>query len=310
MSILIVGGGDVARRTLPWLRGRYRLFVVLREAAHAAFWRAQGALPLFADLDDPRSLRRLAGLADIVLHFAPPPRQGAADVRTRRLVAALRRARRVPGRLVYVSTSGVYGDCAGARIDETRPARPTTARARRRVDAERQLRRFGRTTGAAVSILRAPGIYAADRLPLERLRGGAPVLRREEDVFTNHIHADDLAQLACAAIRRGRPNRCYNACDDSELRMGDYFDRVADTFSLPRPPRIARAEAESTLSAMQLSFMSESRRLDNRRIRRELRVRLRYPDVAAGIAAARAEPGSREKEGERTETERRRTWRA
>lgn len=296
-SILIVGGGDVARRTLPWLRGRYRLLVMLRDAAHAAFWRTQGVLPLLADLDDRRSLQRLAGVADIVLHFAPPPWQGVADTRTRRLVAALRRALRMPQRLVYVSTSGVYGDCAGARVDETRAVRPTTARARRRVDAERQLRRFGRMTGTVVSILRAPGIYAAGRLPLKRLQGGTPVLRQEEDVFTNHIHADDLARLVCAAIQHGRPNRCYNACDDSELRMGDYFDHMADAFSLPRPPRITRAEAERTLPAMQFSFMNESRRLDNRRIRHELYVRLRYPDVVAGITAAQAEHARREKEG-------------
>ena len=288
-SILIVGGGDIARRTLPVLCGRYRLFVVVRDAAQMAFWRAHGAYPLPADLDERRSLKRLSGLADIVLHFAPPPRHGAGDARMRRLLAALARAARPPGRIVYVSTSGVYGDCAGARVDETRPVHPATPRARRRVDAERQLRRFGRTLGTAVSILRAPGIYAAGRLPLERLQRGVPALRSEDDVFTNHIHADDLARLVCAALRRGRPNRCYNACDNSELRMGDYFDQVADAFSLPRPPRIARATAEDTLSATQLSFMSESRRLDNRRLRRELGVRLLYPQVAAGIAAARAE---------------------
>lgn len=294
-TVLIVGGGDIARRILPELLGRYRLFVLLRDAEQCQFWRDRGVFPLLADLDERTSLKRLAGLADIVLHFAPPPRHGVADSRTRHLVAALKHAERQPCRLVYVSTSGVYGDCAGKRVDETHRLRPVTARARRRVDAERQLRRFGRGLGqglgqglgTAVSILRVPGIYAAERLPLERLRSGTPALRPEDDVFTNHIHADDLARLVCATLRRGRPNRCYNACDNSELRMGEYFDLVADAFDLPRPPRIARHEAERQLSATQLSFMSESRRLDNRRIRRELRVRLRYPEVAAGIAAAR-----------------------
>lgn len=290
-TILIVGGGDVARRALPLLRERYRVFVVLRDSLQVPFWRAQGVRPLLADLDDWRSLQRLSGLADIVLHFAPPPRHGEVDMHTRRLLAVLGRPQRIPDRIVYISTSGVYGDCAGAWIDEARPVRPMTARARRRADAERQLRRFGRTTGAVVGILRAPGIYAAERLPLERLQGGAPALRPEEDVFTNHIHADDLARLACIAIWRARPGRCYNACDNSGLKMGDYFDQVAEAFSLPRPPRITRAEAGRTLSATQFSFMSESRRLDNRRIRCELRLRLRYPDVAAGIAAAAIKDG-------------------
>ena len=204
----------------------------------------------------------------------------------RRLLAALCSGKSLPQRLVYISTSGVYGDCAGERVPETRRLRPQTPRARRRVDAERQLRRFGRSAGTCVSILRAPGIYAADRLPLERLQRGTPVLTAEDDVFTNHIHADDLTTLAVAALRRGLPNRVYNASDASHLKMGEYFDLVADRFGLPRPPRMSREDAEKALSPVQLSFMSESRRLDNRRIGRELRVRLRYPQVAEGVDAA------------------------
>ena len=285
-TLLIVGCGDVARRTLPLLLGRYRVVALVRDPAQAPFWRAQGALPLIADLDQRNSLRRLSGLADVVLHFAPPPERGTGDPRMRRLLAALCSGESLPQRLVYISTSGVYGDCAGERVPETRRLRPQTPRARRRVDAERQLRSFGRSAGTCVSILRAPGIYAADRVPLERLQRGTPVLAAKDDVFTNHIHADDLAMLAVAALRRGLPNRVYNASDASHLKMGEYFDLVADRFGLPRPPRISREDAEKALSPVQLSFMSESRRLDNRRISRELRVRLRYPQVAEGVDAA------------------------
>lgn len=285
-KLLIVGCGDVARRTLPRLLGHYRVYALLRDPAQFAFWREHGARPLLADLDRASSLKRLAGLADIVLHFAPPPERGGQDTRTRRLLAALAQGKSLPQRLIYISTSGVYGDCQGARVDETRPTRPRTARAARRVDAERQLRRFGCRHDVRVSILRAPGIYAAERLPLDRLRRGVKALTADDDVYTNHIHADDLAQLACAALRFGRANRCYNATDDSELKMGEYFDLVADRFSLPRAPRISRRAAALEMSPLQLSFMSESRRLDNRRIKSELRVRLRYPQVADGIAAA------------------------
>jgi nucleoside-diphosphate-sugar epimerase len=285
-KLLIVGCGDVARRTLPRLLGRFRIFALLRDPAQCAFWRESGARPLLADLDRASSLKRLAGIADIVLHFAPPPERGTRDLRTRRLLAALARGKTLPQRLIYISTSGVYGDCSGARIDETRSPRPATARAARRVDAEGQLRRFGARHGVRVSILRAPGIYAADRLPTERLRRGACALIAADDVFTNHIHADDLAMLTCAALRLGRANRCYNAVDDSELKMGDYFDLVADRFSLPRAPRIARSDAQRQMSPLQLSFMSESRRLDNRRIKKELRAKLRYPHVADGVDAA------------------------
>ena len=285
-KLLIVGCGDVARRTLPRLLGHYRVFALLRDPAQFAYWREHGARPLLADLDRAASLQRIAGIADIVLHFAPPPERGTQDTRTRRLLAALARGKSLPQRLVYISTSGVYGDCAGARVDETWPLRPATARALRRADAESQLRRFGARHGVRVAILRAPGIYAAERLPIERLQRGVKALRDEDDVFTNHIHADDLAMLACVALRRGRANRCYNASDDSQLKMGEYFDLVADRFGLPRAPRVSRLDAAHTMSPLQLSFMSESRRLDNRRIKRELRAPLRYPQVADGLDAA------------------------
>jgi len=276
----------VARRVLPRLVGRYRVYALLRDAEQFAWWRRAGAVPVLADLDDAPSLTRIAGLAEVVLHFAPPPERGAVDARMRRLLAALAKGKSLPQRLVYISTSGVYGDCAGARIDETRRLAPTTARAARRVDAERRLRAFGRQNGVVVSILRAPGIYAADRLPLERLQKGTPALCAADDVYTNHIHADDLALLVCAALRYGRANRAYNASDDSEMKMGEYFDLVAGRFGLPPAPRLSRAEAQAKLSPIQLSFMSESRRLANHRIRHELHARLRYPRVEDGVAAA------------------------
>jgi nucleoside-diphosphate-sugar epimerase len=285
-KLLIVGCGDVARRALPRLIGHYRVFALLRDPQQCAWWRKAGAIPVLADLDCAASLARIAGLADIVMHFAPPPDSALVDTRTRRLLSALAKGKSLPQRLVYISTSGVYGDCAGERIDETRAANPTTARASRRVDAERQLRVFGRRRGVVISILRAPGIYAADRLPIERLQKGTQALRDEDDVFTNHIHADDLAMLACAALRYGRANRTYNATDDSEMKMGAYFDLVAERFGLPKAPRLSRSEAVEQMRPLQLSFMSESRRLANHRIKKELRATLRYPRVEDGVEAA------------------------
>jgi nucleoside-diphosphate-sugar epimerase len=187
---------------------------------------------------------------------------------------------------VYISTSGVYGPCGGAVVPESRPCAAGTARARRRAAAEALLRR----SGIHVSILRAPGIYAADRLPLDRVRRGDPVLKADEDVFTNHIHAEDLATACIVALERGGANRAYNICDDSAERMGDWFDKLADAFNLPRPPRMTRAEINTRLSPMMLSFMSESRRLANTRMKRELKLKLRYPTVDDGIANARRNP--------------------
>lgn len=284
--LLIIGAGDVAQRVARQLAGRYRLFALVRQAESASVWRALGATPIIGDLDTADSLRRLAGVADIVLHCAPPPANGDADPRTRRLLAALGRGQSLPCSLVYISTTGVYGDCHGASIDETRQTRPTTPRACRRVAAEKALRAFGARCGVRVAILRAPGIYASDRLPIERLRRADPVLRQSEDVFTNHIHADDLASAATLAITRAAPGRVYNAVDHSDMPMGDFYDLLADSFSLPRPPRMSRFECAARLGAATLSFMGESRRIANTRLVRELGVRLRYPTVGDGIRAA------------------------
>lgn len=285
--VLIVGSGDVARRAIPWLVARFKVFALTRKPESREALRALGVQPLLGDLDDRRSLKRIAGLADIVLHFAPPPSSGPIDIRTRHLLAAQRLRASLPQRLVYISTTGVYGDCGGALVSEAKKCQPRNARAIRRVDAERQLRAFGVRNGVKVSILRAPGIYAADRLPVERLRRGDPVLNADQDVFTNHIHADDLARLTCMAVFRAAPGRIYNAVDDTRLKMGDYLDFAADLFDLPRPPRMARDEIGKHLSPMALSFITESRQLDNTRIRQELGYRLLYPTVRDGLSAAR-----------------------
>ncbi|MEO5844399.1 MAG: NAD-dependent epimerase/dehydratase family protein [Caldimonas sp.] len=292
--LLIVGCGDVGLRVVRLLAGRWRVLALTSSAARVAGLRDAGATPLRGNLDDAASLARLAGLADAVLHLVPPPAPGAGDPRTRRLVAALGRSPRLR-RLVYGSTSGVYGDRAGARTDETAPLCPGTERARRRVDAESRLRQFGRASGVAVTLLRISGIYALDRAggdPRERVARGTPVLAAADDVHTSHIHADDLARACVAALHRGRPQRAVNVADDSDLRMGDYFDLVADRFGLPRPPRLARAAAAALLSPLQMSFLGESRRLVNRRLKTELRLVLRYPTAADGLAEAEAAAAS------------------
>jgi nucleoside-diphosphate-sugar epimerase len=280
--LLIVGCGDVALRALPQLVRNYRVSGLVRSAEQAGRIAARGATALEGDLDRPDTLAALAGTADLVLHLAPPGESGATDQRSANLIAAL--ALRPPERLVYISTSGVYGDCGGAWVDEERPVAPQTLRGARRVDAERALLAWGRDSGVAVAVLRVPGIYAAERLPLAQLKRGAPVLRVEDDVYTNHIHADDLAAICLAALERGAAGRVYHASDDSEMKMGDYFDLVADRAGLPRPPRITRAAAEAgAISEGLLSFMRESRRLVNTRIKAELGVRLRYPSVHEGV---------------------------
>jgi len=287
-TLLIVGCGDVGLRVARLLQGRWRLLALTSTPGRRDALRAVGVVPLTGDLDRPETLARLAGLADAVLHLAPPAATGADDRRTARLIQALARSPRLR-RLVYGSTSGVYGDCGSERVDETRRVAPATDRARRRIDAETRLRSFGRSAGVAVTVLRIPGIYALDRAggdPRERLVRGTPVLAAADDVYTNHIHADDLARALVAALHRGWPQRVVNASDDSELRMGDYFDLAADLHGLARPPRLSRSEAAASLSPLQMSFLGESRRLVNRRLKEELRVVLRHATVMQGLRAS------------------------
>ena len=285
--LLIIGCGDVGLRVLKLLAGRWMVYALSSSPERFPLLREAGATPIQGNLDDPASLRRLAGLADYVLHLAPPQPQGEDDRRTRHLLRALSRGP-LPQALVYGSTTGVYGDCQGELFDETRALRPATARARRRVDAETCLRDFGRRTGVRVSLLRIPGIYAWNREgghPRERLLRGSPVLQASDDVYTNHIHADDLARACMLALLRAGPQRAVHVCDDAQWPMGDYFDLAADLLDLPRPSRISRAEAAQHFSPMQLSFLGESRRLSNRRLKRELRLALRYPTPAEGLMA-------------------------
>lgn len=274
--LLVIGCGDIGGRIVARLAARFRIVALTSSPERVRSLRAAGVVPIVGDLDRRRSLARLAGFRSRVIHLAPPPEStGRRDPRTRALLAALRRR---PDRLVYVSTTGVYGDRAGDRVDEATPAAPASDRAWRRLDAEHAVR------AAHGSVLRAPGIYAHDRLPLARLRSGAPALAPQDDVCSNHIHADDLARICIAALFRGGRGRVYNAVDRSQLKMGEYFDLVADRCGLPRPPRLPRAQLRAAVSPMMYSFMSESRRIIGRRVEGELRLRLAWPTVADTLA--------------------------
>lgn len=290
-TLLIIGCGDIALRTAKLLQAHYRILGLLRNSDNASRLRSHGIIPVYGNLDSPESLEKLAGIAQLILHLAPPPNHGLRDDRTAHLLSALSKRTKnkapiLPQRFVYISTSGVYGDCHGALIDESHPVNPENDRAIRRIDAERRIRSWGRRNHVPIAILRVPGIYAADRLPLKRLREGHPAILDNEDGYTNHIHANDLARIIVAALHRAKPGRIYHTSDDSRLKMGAYFDLIADHSGLPRPPRITRSQAYEQISPGMLSFMKESRQLKNLRMKKELRVKLLYPTVYEGVAAA------------------------
>ena len=278
-SILIIGCGDIGIRVAKQLSLGHRVFALTSSSHRFQELREAGATPILGNLDQPEFLWRLAGLAQTVIHLAPPQNQGNRDHRTRNLLRILAQGSSAVRRLIYVSTTGVYGDHRGAKVSELTPVNPQSERAQRRVDAERALRLWGPAHGVAVTILRVPGIYAANRLPLERLQSQTPALLPEEDAYSNHIHSDDLARLVCAAVYHGKPQRVINACDGNETKMGDYFDEVADAFGLARAPRMPAKQLQEIVSPMLWSFMRESRRVTNTRLS-ELKTPLRYPSVA------------------------------
>jgi nucleoside-diphosphate-sugar epimerase len=292
MPLFIIGCGDVGRRVarLEVAEGN-AVAALVRSAASAERVRALGVSAVHGDLDVPESLAGLPAAGAGVYYFAPPPAAGREDPRMRNCLKAIAGAAR-PARLVLISTSGVYGDCRGAWVTEDRPPHPDSDRAWRRLDAERRLLAFGAASAVPVVILRVPGIYGPGRLPIDRLAAGEPLLREDESPWSNRVHIDDLAEVCRAAMRRGRDGAVYNVSDGHPTTMTDYFNRVADALRLPRPPQISRAEIGSRLSAGMQSYLAESKRLDNRRMREELGIEPAYPDLARGLASCVAGAGT------------------
>jgi nucleoside-diphosphate-sugar epimerase len=286
-AVFIVGCGYVGRRVAERERARGAAVRALapRQAGVAALT-ALGIEAVRGDLDDGQSLARVDFHGQRLYYFAPPPARGTRDPRMRAFVAAAERA--TPRQIVYISTTGVYGDCGGDWVTEDRPVNPGADRACRRLDAEAMLGNLAARTGTPVVILRVPAIYGPGRIPLERLRQGLPLLHSAEAPWSNRIHVDDLVTTCLAAMDRGAAGAVYNVSDGHPTTMTDYVNRVADAIGLPRPRCISRAEAQTALDAGMLSYLAESKRIDNTRLRAELRVALRYPTLEEGLAACLA----------------------
>lgn len=277
--LLILGCGDVGLRLIRWLRQRHRhdrlqIIATARRAEQATAIRHAGAMPMLIDLDDPKSVKRLAAIASWVIVLAPPSERSAhQDLRSKLLIAQLR-SQSSDAKLIYVSTTGVFGDSQGAWIDECFYPRPSQARSLRRLSAEQQW-----LAACHAVRLRVPGIYAEDRLPLERIRQGKPCMRASEDSYSNHIHADDLAMILWLCLFRSQPARLYATVDNEPLQMGEWFDHLAKLYNLPAVPRVSAEAVKQAVSPMMWSFMQESRRIHNDRMLKELKPRLKAPNA-------------------------------
>ncbi|MCS3902750.1 nucleoside-diphosphate-sugar epimerase [Methylohalomonas lacus] len=281
MDILIVGCGDTGRRLAELHRNAGDgVTVTSRSTERCALLAEDGFTSRQLDLDNVNADQPIA--AEVVYLLAPPGGSGGHDPRTHNLLQWLDTGT-LPRRFVYISTTGVYGDCQGDWVTENRPRNPHSQRASRRAAAEQQLEIWAQQRGVALVILRVPGIYGPGRLPLDRLQRGDPIIRESEAPWSNRIHIDDLASATHLAGSLTQVEAIYNVSDGQPTSMTDYFNRLADTLGLPRPPQVSRAEAEQQLSASMLSFLNESRRIDNRRLLESLGLQLRYPDLTTGL---------------------------
>jgi nucleoside-diphosphate-sugar epimerase len=284
MSVMIVGCGDIGTRVaLTYTAEGVAVTGIVRSSEGVERLEDSPIHGVRIDLDQPIDPARAIESRQLY-YFAPPPPRGVEDTRVGRFIEYLQ-AGPPPERVVYLSTTGVYGDCGGEWVDETRPPAPIADRAKRRLDAERRWLTWGETSGCSVVILRVAGIYGPGKLPVERLRSGQPMVAEADAPITNHIHSLDLVRIARIAMQRGHPGEVYNVCDGAPEPMTCYFNQVADFLGLPRPPVISLKEAQQRLSPGMLSYLRESRRLSNRKLIDELGVELGYPDLHSGLQA-------------------------
>jgi len=285
-NLYIIGCGDIGSRVarLALAEGT-GVSALSRQMTKCAGLRETAATILQGDLDDREALPHLELDGSAVLYSAPPPGGGIVDTRVRNFLSAIRSGSE-PDKLVYISTTSVYGDCGDELVTEERPANPSNHTGKRRLDAEESFRKWGREKGVAVVILRVAGIYGPGRIPMDRIEGRHPLLCEAEAGYTNRIHADDLANICLAAINRGEDGDIFNVCDGETSKMTDYFNAITDLLGLERLPQVPLADARRAMTPLMFGYMTESRRIDNSSMLAKLGVKLKYPTMAEGLNAS------------------------
>jgi len=284
-NILIVGCGDIGRRVARLCADKKnRVIGIVRSTPSLRKLREDGIEGVQADLDFVMPSEALPTKDAIIHYYAPPPREGQGDPRLDRFLASIH-ANAMPKRIIYISTSGVYGHCNGEWITEEREPKPDTDRGRRRLAAEQHLKAWCAEHGVEYVILRVPGIYGPGRLPIKRLKSASPIVDERECSYSNRVHADDLANVCATAATKAPANSIYNVSDGQPTTMTDYFLQVADLLAIDPPPVISLDEARATLSEALLSFLDESKRLDNSKMLKELGISLIYPSLKEGLPA-------------------------
>jgi nucleoside-diphosphate-sugar epimerase len=285
-ALYIVGCGDIGTRVARMaVEKKTRVFSLSRGNKFPQGAETPGMEFRVCDLDSPETLSGLNFHGAAILYSAPPPGGGVTDTRVRNFLAALEVGRE-PAKVVYLSTTSVYGDCGDDLVTEERPVNPANHTAKRRCDAEERFRAWGAERDVPVVILRVSGIYGPGRIPMQRIHSQEPLLDEKEVGYTNRIHADDLAQVCIAALEKGEDGDIFNVCDGEMSKMTDYFNAITDLLNLPRLQQVSLAEARQVMSPLMFSYMTESRRISNRKMLEKLGIKLKYPTLMEGLKAS------------------------
>ena len=284
-KIVIAGCGYIGTRVArAWKDRGAEVICLVRSAEHQAALASEGFTTGSCSFDDPAEIPALDAAGSIVYYFVPPPGGGIADSRARNFCAALSLAA-PPARIIYMSATSVYSEVSGGVVTEDSPSEPQSAMGKRRLDAERVFREYGAAAGVPVLILRVSGIYGPGRLPLMQISQGQPLLCEAESGPSNRIHADDLAEVCLAAADRGEGGEILNVSDGHPSSMTGYFNACADLLGYPRQPQVSMEEARRVMSPLMLSYVTDSRVVDNGRMLRRLNIRLKYPTMTEGLQA-------------------------
>lgn len=287
-QITIIGCGYVGRRLALTLDRDYpncgNKYGLVRSTTHLKALRAAHVEPILLDLDrlTRKDLSPVWFRDSLVFYMVPPPDKGESDTRLYRLLNMLETP---PAAFVYLSTTGVYGNAHGAWVNEATPVNPQSARAERRVNAEHLVRIWCTERNVRRVVLRCPAIYGPGRLPVERLKS-QPAINIHEAPIVNRIHVDDLVQTCIAAACTDDAMGVFNVSDGNVLNLTEYLNLLARILDIPEPRQISLDEAQLSYSGTYLSYLDESRRIDNSRMRRELGVQLLYEDVEKGLRAS------------------------
>jgi nucleoside-diphosphate-sugar epimerase len=283
----IIGCGDIGFRVARELiRQEHQVQATIHFEEGVKVPQSAGIKTIVANFDFQEDVPDFSMHGQKLFYFMPPQGGGSSDYRMLNFCRKLA-PDNYPSKIVYISTSGVYGDCGAELVTEETPINPQTSRAKRRASAENQLREQAEKLGFSLVILRVTGIYGPGRLPISQLTKGHEVLKAEDAPGTNRIHSLDLVQICLAAMAKGENGDIFNVCDGQESSMSEYFIAVAKMYGLPQPKQLSWAEAEKVMNPLTFSFLKESRRMSNRKILEKLGIEFQYPTLEKGLFACR-----------------------